>query len=129
MLSSVSFLLHGVDHVVAILSLVLVLGTDDGQLSIIFILCVHITKFIIYYVYFQMNVLTKKITILNYTKSHVLLRDNYTNTFFYNSVIYFYIIWIHSYYMADRPRQFYSMNNNIFQIFTCFQLESQIYNK
>ena len=45
------FLLHGVEHSVAILSLVLVRETDDRQLSVNFILCVQIAKFIIYTMY------------------------------------------------------------------------------
>ena len=44
-----SFLLHGVKHSVAILSLPLVRETDDRQLSVI--LSVHIVKFIIYTMY------------------------------------------------------------------------------
>ena len=40
----VSFLLHGVEYLVAILSLVLVRETDDSHLSAMFILFVHITK-------------------------------------------------------------------------------------
>ena len=36
------FLLQDVEHIVAILSMVLVRETDDRQLSVIFILCFHI---------------------------------------------------------------------------------------
>ena len=50
MLYRVSFSLHGVEHIVAILSLVLVRETDNVGY---FILCVHIAKIIIlYYVHF-----------------------------------------------------------------------------
>ena len=57
--SRVSFLLHGVEYLVAILSLVLVRETDDSHLSAIFILCVHITKLIFYCVYCQNSMYTK----------------------------------------------------------------------
>ena len=64
-LSRVYFLLQGVEHLMAILSLVL--ETDDRKLLVICILCVHITKFIIYCVYFQNSVYTHTyITVLNF---------------------------------------------------------------
>ena len=51
--------MHGVEHLVAILFLVSVQKTDDRRLSVIFILCVHITKFKIDCVYFQNSMYTK----------------------------------------------------------------------
>ena len=51
--------LRGVEHLLAIVSQVLVREADDIQLAVIFILCVHITKVIIYYVCFQNNMYTQ----------------------------------------------------------------------
>ena len=52
------FLLHDVEHIVAILSLVLVRETVDRQLSVI--LCVHIATFIIYTMYIFKIACTQK---------------------------------------------------------------------
>ena len=68
------FLLHGVEHSVAILSLVLV-QTIVGY----FILCVHITKCIIYSMYIFQHV-HKNIAISN-TGYDVALHDKYANTY------------------------------------------------
>ena len=73
-------LIHGVEHLVAILYLVLVWETDHRQLSLTFILCIHISKFINYCVYFQNNVHAKINTILN-TESYLVLHDNFVNTY------------------------------------------------
>ena len=96
--SRVSFLLHGVEHRVAILSLVLVQETNDSQLSVIFILCVHITKSIIYCVYFQYSIIIQQ-TLL-FQKLYLMLFYMITmpthitceQLILYYTVIYYFII-------------------------------------
>ena len=73
-------MLHDVENRVAISSLVLVRVTDDTQLSVSFIYCVHIAKFIIYYVYFMKLHVHKNIAILNMGYD-VVLHDKNTKTY------------------------------------------------
>ena len=52
MLYRVSFSLHGVEHSVAILSLVLVRETDDRQCRLLYFMCTYHKNYNLYYVHF-----------------------------------------------------------------------------